>query len=76
MSSKIYGKRAVELINKRCAVMNRTLTSVLAEVCVPYSTFRCWEKGRYNPSAYALECMALARYDIYYILTGVKSNGK
>lgn len=75
MKSKVYAERAVELINQRCAQKECTLGEVLEEANIPFSTFNGWQKGLYNPTAPSLECMALAGYDVHFILTGVKADG-
>ena len=74
MKHKAYASRAVELINRRCAEKGWTLTKVLDEVNIPYGTFRDWSMGKYNPTAIGLESMALAGYDVIYILTGEKKD--
>jgi hypothetical protein len=47
---------------------------VLDESEIPYEAFKGWSKGVYNPTAPSLERMAIAGYDIHYILTGEKKN--
>lgn len=71
--NKVYANRAVTLINERCAQTGRGIEKVLYEANIPYFTFRDWAKGKYNPTAPSLECMALAGFDVIYILTGERS---
>jgi transcriptional regulator with XRE-family HTH domain len=70
MTNKVYAHRAVALINQRCAQKNCTLREVLEEANIPFSTYNGWQKGLYNPTAPSLECMALAGYDVLWILLG------
>jgi hypothetical protein len=42
----------------------------LAKLDIPKGTYYHWLHGKYNPTAYYLQRMALAGYNIYFILTG------
>ena len=68
------GERAAQAIRDR-AKKNRT--SFEAE-CKKLNFFKhcveTWEKKGYAPSAYYLQKMYFAGYDVIYILTGEKKN--
>lgn len=68
------GERAVKEIKKR-ARQNGVSTSKEAAKLGIVSTMLTRWKDNTNPSAYWLQQMVLAGYDVTYILTGVKNNG-
>lgn len=72
----IIGKRAAEAVR---AMAKENETSYIFELnClqVKAETLWQWEHGNTDPRAKALANMASAGYDVLYILTGVKNNGK
>lgn len=72
----IIGKRAAEAI-RQTAIQNET--SYIFELdCLEMKreTLYQWEHGISDPRAQTLANMALAGYDVLYILTGVKNNGE
>ena len=72
---KTIGERAAEVVRGR-SVLNRTRLGVeLKQMGISRTVFHNWEKGKFDPTAYYLQQMALAGYDVIYILTG-KEGGK
>lgn len=71
------GKRAAMAIRER-ATRNGTTTSHEQRVLnLTRKTFHSWDRSENDPQAYFLQQMALAGYDVIWILTGVeKNNGK
>lgn len=71
------GKRAATAIRERAA-RNGTKKGWEQETLnLTRKTFRLWERGENAPSAYFLQQMAFAGYDVVWILTGVdRNNGK
>ena len=69
------GQRAAKEIKKR-ARQNGIATSKEAKKLGITSPILTRWRDNGNPSAYWLQQMALAGYDVIYILTGVKDNGK
>lgn len=67
------GQRAAKAIKKR--VRRGEWGIELKKLGIPNDTFYSWVNARNNPSAYYLQQMALAGYDVIYILTG-KENKK
>lgn len=67
------GKRTVELIKERAKKNGRSEKWELLTLEINETSFRDWEKERYDPSSYFLQKLALAGYDVMYILTGVKN---
>jgi hypothetical protein len=74
MKDKAYARRAVGCILQH--IGDGTLKSELERLNIPKETFSWWSRGRFNPTAPALEAMALAGYDIHYILTGVRKDNE
>ena len=67
---KRIGERAAEAVRIRC-VQNRTILGAeLGKLGVSRTVFHNWEKAVFEPNAYYLQQMALAGYDVTYILTG------
>jgi len=63
------GERAARAIKSR--VPDKKQREVeLAKLDIPKGTFGHWQCGKGDPSAYYLKQMALAGYDVFYILTG------
>lgn len=71
---KTIGERAAEAIRGR-AVLNRTkLGEELDKLGVSRTVLHNWDKGIFDPTAYYLQQMAFAGYDVIYILTGKEDN--
>lgn len=71
------GKRAAKAIRERAKQNGTKLGQESLKVDVSRKVMNDWEKRNRNPSAYFLQQMALAGYDVIWILTGVeKNNGK
>jgi hypothetical protein len=70
------GKRAVFLIHERCA-QTRTPKGEEYEKLGIYNSgiINFWKEGRNDPSFYYLRNMALAGYDVKWILLGGERNG-
>ena len=69
------GERAAHAIRERSNINGSTLTSEIEKLYLCRKVFNDWDtKGR-NPSAYFLQQMALAGYDVIWILTGRTSDG-
>ena len=66
------GYRAVEAIEERARENGTRVSTERHNVDVSREVFRCWKAKGVDPSAYFLKNMALAGYDVIYILTGVK----
>ena len=63
------GERAARAIKSR-APTPKQVDVELAKLDIPRSTYNRWIHGKCDPTAYYLRQMALAGYDIYYVLTG------
>ena len=64
------GQRAFRAVEKRA---DENGTSVLIEMAIlgaERTSYRAWEKGEGNPSAYYLRQLALRGYDVMWILLG------
>ena len=64
------GQRAAQLIKERAKKNNRRVEWELLLLDINEASFRDWGKGKYEPSAYYLQKLALDGYDVMYILTG------
>lgn len=62
------GERAARAIKSRAPY--GTLKDELGRLNIALNTFYAWRNGAQDPSAYYLRRMALAGYDVIYILTG------
>lgn len=63
------GVRAAELLLKG----DKLISVQLREMGLGHNLFNNWNNGECAPSAYVLRTMALAGYDVMYILTGKRS---
>lgn len=63
------GQRAAQLIKERAKKNNRRVEWELLLLEINEASFRDWQKGRYEPSAF-LQKLALDKYDVMYILVG------
>ncbi len=70
------GQRAAIAIKERAWANDTTFEEECDNIDMHDSNLRSWAKGKANPSANALANMYLQGYDIAYILTGAKNDGK
>ncbi len=68
------GERAVQAIRDRTKKNQTTQELECAKLGISSRVFFGWEKQGINPSAYFLQQMALAGYDVIWILTGGKED--
>ena len=68
------GQRAVKEIKKRARENGVSTCKEAAKLGITSTTIASW-KNNVNPSAYYLQQMFFAGYDVIYILTGEKNNG-
>lgn len=66
------GERAAYAVRVMAKQRNTTIDEECWRIGTTRKTLRDWQKRNLNPSAYFLQQMALAEYDIYWILTGEK----
>lgn len=64
------GKRAAEAIRKTASEKDTSYAVELARAGVSREQLYQWEHGKCNPTGMLLQRMALAGYDVHYILTG------
>ena len=68
------GQRLVRAVKER--VHYGKVKQELERLQIPQSSFSHWKDGDRNPQVYYLTQMALAGYDVYWILTGqVRDHG-
>ena len=65
-------KRAAAAIDERAKRSEKRLEQERARLGISKQLYRNWKSGRNVPSGYFLQQMAMAGYDVHYILTGVK----
>lgn len=71
------GKRAATAIRERAKQNGTNLGQESLKVDVSRKVMNDWETKNRNPSAYFLQQMALAGYNVVWILTGAeRDNGK
>ena len=71
------GQRAAKAIRNRSKESGTPLEEELLNVYVSRKVLCDWENYNRNPQAYFLQQMALAGYDVVWILTGAeRDNGK
>lgn len=70
------GQRAAKAIRQRAKETGNTLEVEFLKVGVSRQVVNRWENTNLNPSAYYLQQMALAGYDINWILTGGSNETK
>ena len=68
------GERAYKAIKEKCG--HRKIKKELDRMGILQSSIYGWKNGELNPSAYYLQQMALAGYDVFWILTGERKNEK
>ena len=70
------GTRAYKEICKRAFAKSIAPYKQAEELDISSTMLTTWRRGKWNPSASILKKMALAGYDVIYILTGErKDNG-
>jgi transcriptional regulator with XRE-family HTH domain len=74
MATDTIGQRAVHAIRERIKKNRTTQEHECKKMGISYRVFYGWEKQGTNPSAYYLQQMALAGYDVIWILTGGKED--
>lgn len=70
------GKRAAQAIRERAKQNGTKLEEESLKVDVSRKVMNDWEIRNRNPSSYFLQQMALAGYDVIWILTGGNDNGE
>ena len=66
------GKRATAAIAAKARREGRRTEREYARLGISKQVFSNWKQGKVVPSGYFLQQMAMAGYDVNYILTGVK----
>ena len=64
------GQRAAKAIRERSEKNGTSIREECRKLNMETIVHYRWERGDFNPSAYFLKQMALAGYDVIYILTG------
>lgn len=65
-------KRAVAAIEERAKQNGVRASKEYKKLDISYNVWHSWKHKGFQPSSYFLRQMALAGYDVMYILTGVK----
>lgn len=73
MPTRSIGERAARAIRDRAKQNGIPVETEALKVYVSRKVICDWEVHNRNPQAYFLQQMALAGYDIYWILTGGKN---
>ncbi len=68
------GQRAYQAICDRAKQTGRKILEEAGAVYVSKEVLWRWKSGRFEPRAYFLQQMALAGYDVFWVLTGEKMN--
>lgn len=68
------GNRAYKEIKKRAKRNGICATEEALKMGVTSHSLSSWKKGNNNPSAYYLQQMVLAGYDVIYILIGERKD--
>lgn len=69
------GKRAAEAILQRVGG-HRSMDAELDRLKLTRQGFYQWETGKHTPSGKMLQKLALAGYDVHWILTGERKNNE
>ena len=69
-TTKTIGQRMAQALENRAKENGITSKQECEKLNIPYDTFRDWHKRSVCPSTYYLRKLALAGYDVYWILTG------
>ena len=64
------GQRAALAIKRR--VRYRNVNPELDRLTIPHSSYERWKLAKGDPQSFWLQQMALAGYDVHWILTGQK----
>ena len=72
---RTIGERAAHLIRVKATMKGITIDEECENIGASRKVYRDWRKCGRNPTGYFLQQMALAGYDVIYILTGEKDNG-
>lgn len=64
------GKRAAEAIRRTAKENETTIQFELDCIDVSREMLYSWERSKYEPTGKKLQGLALAGYDVHYILTG------
>lgn len=64
------GQRATLAIKRRVRYGN--VNPELDRLTIPHSSYERWKLGKGDPQSFWLQQMALAGYDVHWILTGQK----
>lgn len=64
------GERAAHLIRVKATMKGIPICKELESIDANRKIYRDWDKCKWNPTSYFLQQMALAGYDVYWILTG------
>ena len=67
------GQRAYKAIRDRAD--RRNMEKEYDRLGIPQNTASAWKRGKCDPGGYYLRVLALAGYDIYWILTGEERYG-
>ena len=67
------GFRAVQAIEEKAKKNGTRASKEYRKLDVSSNTWHSWKRLNFAPSAYFLRKMALAGYDVLYILTGIKT---
>lgn len=72
MAETIGGRAAQEIENRVLNLKNGSgkLAKELKRIGIPYGVFYAWKNGKYDPSAFYLQVLHFAGYDVIYLLTG------
>ena len=68
------GNRAFKQLKERAKQNGICVTNEALKLGITGHSLADWKHGKGNPSAYYLQQMCLAGYDVIYILTGKREN--
>ena len=74
MAQKTIGQMMALALERRAEEKGITVKEECENLSIPYETYRDWNKRILCPSTFYLKRLALAGYDVMWILTG-KENG-
>ena len=69
-SVRTIGERAAHLIRVKATMKGISIEEECANIGASRKVYRDWKKMGRNPTAYFFQQMALAGYDVIWILTG------
>ena len=70
---RTVGERAAQVIMAQATIKGIPIEKELETIGANRKIYRDWKKCGRNPQAYYLTQMALAGYDMMWILTGIES---